>query len=74
MLTFPPVSLFCPSKSDAGTHSSFNVSEHGLKLYECIYYTLRNTAFLISRHIEDFMGLFLIVCDCLADSNLHDST
>ena len=31
-LHFTRVSRFRPSKPDAGTHSSFNVSEHGLKI------------------------------------------
>ena len=26
------------------------------------------------RRTEEFMGIFLIVCHCLADRDLHDST
>ena len=26
------------------------------------------------RHTEELIGLFSIVCHCLADSDLHDST
>ena len=55
---FTRVSSFHLSKPDTGIHSSFNVSEHRLKLiYMHLLYPKEYLEFH-RRHTEDFMGLF----------------